>query len=106
MNFIFSFLCRLLFVLFTDRQQFVPPTDFQDAENIKPFPMVRNLANVWAKYPQYNEENTIMISNYYNEVEDFQRNDLIIPEFDPKLGKTDFLDDMHLNNTFHYLQFI
>ena len=47
-----------------------------------------------------------MVSNFYNEVEDFQRNDLILPEFDPKMGRTDFLGDMHLNNAYNYLQFI
>lgn len=71
--------------------------DFPDPNQIRPFPMVRNLANIWAKYPQYSEENTLMISNFYNEIEDFQRNDIVLPEFNPKIGKTDFLDDLHLN---------
>ena len=47
-----------------------------------------------------------MISNYLNYYEDFHRNDLILPLYDPRLGKTDFLDDKHLNWTFEYLKFL
>ena len=68
--------------------------------------MTRNLANVWNKYPQYTEENTLMVSNYYNEIEDFQRNDVIIPEYHPLMGKTDFLDDQHINNSYEYMKFL
>ena len=47
------------------------PEDYQDPFNIRPFPMTRNLGNVWSKYPQYNEENTVMISPFYNAIPDF-----------------------------------
>ena len=60
-------------------------------------PIERNLGHLWGKYPAYNEENTVVVSNFYNAVEDFQRNDIVLPEFDPKRGRTDFLDDMHMN---------
>ena len=85
--------------MYTDREQ-VKPSEIEDSTNIRSIPMVRNLANVWAKYPQYSENNTLMVSNHYNQIEDFQRNDIILPEYHPKMGKTDFLDDMHLS----YLQ--
>jgi hypothetical protein len=66
------YLSQLLFVMYTDREQFPPDDEFKDNEyGIKPYPLVRNLANVWNKYPQYSEENTLMVSNYYNEIEDF-----------------------------------
>ena len=81
---------------FADRQKLSHP-DYVDPHEIRPIPMARNLANIWARYPQYSEENTLMVSNFYNEIEDFQRNDVIIPEFDPKLGRTDFHDDVHLS---------
>ena len=68
--------------------------------------MVRNLANIWAKYPQYDETNTLMISNFYNQVEDFQRNDIVIPEFDPVRGRTDFLDDLHMSYVGQYVKFL
>ena len=67
---------------------------------------IRNLANIWSKYPQYSENNTLMVSTKYNGIEDFQRNDIVIPEFHPKSGRTDFLDDKHLNYVHSYLKFL
>ena len=56
---------------FTDRDKEVVPVDFKDHSKVRPVPLSKNLANIWAKYPQYNETNTVMISNFYNEIEDF-----------------------------------
>ena len=100
------YLSQLLFVTYTDRENETVPTDFKETSEIRPVPLSKNLANIWAKYPQYNETNTLMISNFYNEIEDFQRNDIVIPEFNPKTGKTDFLDDMHLSYVHNYLRFL
>ena len=47
-----------------------------------------------------------MVSNYFNKIEEFQRNDLILPLYDPKFGKTDFLDDKHLIWVYKYLDFL
>ena len=47
-----------------------------------------------------------MISNYFNSYDEFNRNDLVLPLFDPKYGKTDFLDDKHLVWTHGYLNFL
>ena len=47
-----------------------------------------------------------MISNYFNSIDDFSRNDLILPLYDPRLGKTDFLDDKHMVWTHSYLNFL
>ena len=44
------YLSQLLFVQYTDRDQ-IKNTEFEDPMNTRPMPMVRNLANVWAKYP-------------------------------------------------------
>ena len=98
-------LFSLLFVTFADRDKDNHP-DFPDPHQIRPFPMSRNLANIWARYPQYSEENTLVVSNFYNEIEDFQRNDVVVPEFDPKAGRTDFLDDVHLSYLHGYAKFI
>ena len=62
-------------------------------KQLKAVPMVRNLPNIWARYQDYNETNTVVVSNYLNQIEEFQRNDIIIPVFEPKLGQTDFLND-------------
>ena len=68
--------------------------------------LAENLANIWSKYPQHNEQSTVVISSQWNEVVDFQRNDIVIPEFEPKLGRTDFLSDSHLTWMGQYLRFI
>ena len=66
----------------------------------------RNFTPVWQKFQQYSEENTIMVSNYFNAIDDYHRNDLVLPLYDPKMGKTDFLDDKHLAWTYNYLGFL
>ena len=80
----------------------VSPSD----EDVRPRAMARNLSSVFAKYPQYDETNTIVVSNHYNTIEDFQRNDLIIPEYHPRVGKTDFADDKHMFYLYKYLRFL
>ena len=47
-----------------------------------------------------------MISNHYNQIEDFQRNDVILPEYHPKMSSTDFNDDRHMFYLHKYLKFI
>ena len=68
--------------------------------------MSRNLSSVFQRYAHYDETNTIVISIYYNTLEDFQRNDLIIPEYHPRLGKTDFADDKHMYYLYKYVRFL
>ena len=89
-----KFLRQLLFVT------------FEDSGSLQPKSKAKNLANIWSKYPQHNEQSTIVISSQWNEVVDFQRNDIVIPEFEPKLGRTDFLSDSHLTWMGQYLRFI
>ena len=47
-----------------------------------------------------------MISNHYNIIEDYQRNDLILPQYDPIKGQIDFLDDKHLSFCQKYLDML
>ena len=58
--------------------------------------MSRNLSSIFSRYPQYDETSTIVISNFFNQLEDYQRNDIVLPEYNPKMGKTDFIDDKHM----------
>ena len=48
----------------------------------------------------------MMVSNYFNHFDEFHRNDLVLPLYDPKLGKTDFLDDKHLAWSHAYINFL
>merc|ERR1712045_984578 len=66
----------------------------------------RDFAPVWQKFSQYDETNTLMISNYFNNIDEFTRNDLILPLYHPRLGKTDFLDDKHMVWLHSYLSFL
>jgi len=77
-----------------------------DPFDIEPLPIGRNLDSIFEKYRDYNEKNTVVISNFTNPIGDFQRNDLVIPKFDPKLGRTDFLDDKHMSYVHGYIKFL
>lgn len=48
----------------------------------------------------------MLVSNYNNLLEDYQRNDIVIPQYDPLLGKTDFLDDKHMFYLHKYIRFL
>jgi hypothetical protein len=45
------YLSQMLFVTYTDRENETVPTDFKDTSEIRPVPLSKNLANIWAKYP-------------------------------------------------------
>lgn len=47
-----------------------------------------------------------MISPYYNNLDEFKRNDLVIPEYHPTAGSSDFLDDKYLQYVVNYLKLI
>lgn len=47
-----------------------------------------------------------MISSFYNDIEDFQRNDLVLPMFDPVKGNTDVLDDKNLTWARNYIKML
>ena len=56
---------------YAEREKMTIPPEYYDETHVKPLPMDRNLANIWAKYPQYSELNTLMVSNFYNPIADF-----------------------------------
>mmetsp|Transcript_37463 Transcript_37463/g.57370 ORF Transcript_37463/g.57370 Transcript_37463/m.57370 type:complete len:152 (-) Transcript_37463:1238-1693(-) len=95
------YLQQLLFITYQDSME----AGAEDSE-LEPQPVNRNLANIWSRYQQYNEENTLVVSNFYNQIEDFQRNDIILPRFHPKEGSTDFEDDHHMRFLSEYLSFV
>ena len=69
--------------------------------------MERNFSGIWSKFSQYDESNTLMISPFSNEIEEFQRNDLIIPNYSPLAGsETDLVADTHLGWVEDYIKFL
>ena len=86
---------QLLFVFYTgNREQLM---NNYDENNVDPLPIKRDLEMVYDKYSFHNEENTVVISNHANIIEDYRTNEIIVPLFDPYLGTTNFLDDQHIN---------
>jgi hypothetical protein len=75
----------------------------QTNKSVVPIAMERNFSSIWHKFPQYNDENTLMISNFYNQIADYNSNDIVLPTFDPVNGTADFLDDKHLKWMADYL---
>lgn len=92
---------QLMFVFYSPHRHIMinsPPSAIID-----PIPIKRDLEIVFNKYSLYNMENTVMISNFKNEIEDFQSNDIVLPVYDPLKGTTDFLDDKHMSFLEKYL---
>ena len=75
-------------------------------DSVAPEPMERNFTNVWMKFPMYTSENTLMISNYHNKIDEYHGNDIVLPVFDPRKGKTDMMDDKHLMWLYQYVNFL
>ena len=74
-NYSYIYTARLLFVTYTARSEADAASDL----SVKPIEVQRNYTNIWQKYPQYDETNTLMISNFYNLELEFQRNDIVLP---------------------------
>lgn len=86
---------NLKFVLFTPRK--APNQALLDPE-----PTERDLKLIWDKHPEYDETNTVIISNFENKIEDYRDNDLVIPRYHMSEGTTDFAFDSHLYYVFEY----
>jgi len=94
-NFFGSSRYNLKFVLFT-------PKKYSNQNDIDPVPIERDLKIIWDKHPQYDETNTVVISNFENKIEEYRDNDIIIPQLHPTLGTTYFTMDAHLYYIYEY----
>lgn len=63
----------------------------------------KELRNIFEKFPEFDLNNTVIISNYPNMVEKYQTNDLIVPKFDPRFSRSSFEGDMILHTLVKYL---
>jgi hypothetical protein len=86
---------NLKFVLFTK-----PP---EDSKTLLPFPAKRDLRIIFDKYPQYDENNTIIFSNFKNENSDYRTNEVILPLYHPEIGTTQFNLDAHMYYVYEYI---
>lgn len=78
----------------------------KDDKLLLPKQISRDLNIIFTKHPEYNEKNTVVISNFQNLDQRFIHNDIIIPNYHPTLGQTAFFRDPHLYILTEYLQFL
>lgn len=86
---------NLKFVLFTPRK-------YPHQNSIDPEPIERDLKLIFDKHPEYDESNTVVISNYPNKLEEYRDNDIIIPKYHPSEGSTYFTMDAHMYFIYEY----
>ena len=75
----------------------------RDGSQLLPGPIDRDLNIVFNKYPEYNQGNTFVISNFPNKNNKFIDNDIIVPFFHPVEGKTMATRDAHMYYLHEYL---
>ena len=78
--------------------------DLKPEELLIPKSIPRDLNLIFKKYSQYNEKNTIIISNFHNENEKYTSNDIVIPMYHP-FSQASFNRDAHLYFLNEYLHF-
>jgi hypothetical protein len=65
--------------------------------------MKRDLEIIYKKYPNYTKENTVIISNFKNELSEYRSNEIVLPLYHPVIGLTSFNADAHLYYLMEYL---
>ncbi len=94
-NYLFGSLkYNLKFALFTK-----PEID----ENLLPFPAKRDLKIIFDKHQDNDEKNTIIFTNFKNEISDYRDNEVIIPLYHPEIGTTQFNLDAHMYYIYEYI---
>ena len=86
---------NIKFALFTKKSE--------GDNDLTPIPIKRDLEIIFKKHAQYNRQNTIIISNFKNEISDYRHNEVILPIYHPLLGNTSFEADAHLYYLMEYL---
>jgi hypothetical protein len=71
--------------------------------DLTPSPVKRDLNVIFQKHPQYTKDNTLIISNFKNEMSEFRNNEVILPMYHPLLGQTSFEADAHMYYLMEYL---
>ncbi len=75
----------------------------KETEDLTPSPVKRDLKIIFDKHPSYTIENTLIISNFKNEISEYRSNEVIIPMYHPITGNTSFEADAHLYYLMEYL---
>jgi hypothetical protein len=90
---------NIKFALFSKKENPSP----NETDELVPVAMKRDLEIIFSKHQQYTKENTLIISNFKNELSDYRSNEIIIPLYHPIQGTTSFTADAHLYYLMEYL---
>lgn len=99
-NFFGRYYRNLLFVAPTKREEYEGK---QGRENFAPIPIQRDLGQIFQKFPQYEQSNTIVFTTQKNLLAKYALNDAIIPRYNPQVLGAKFMTDPGLSAIVKYL---
>lgn len=100
-NFFGNLKYNLKFALFNKR------TSIPDQDNkLVPIPIKRDLNIIYSKHPEYTETNTIIFTNFKNELVEYRENEVVVPLYHPLLGGTSFDMDANMYFMMEYLSML
>ena len=82
------------------------PKKYPNANDLNPEPIERDLKIIFDKHPQYDESNTVVITNFPNKLEEYRDNEIVIPRYHPTLGSTHFTMDAHMYYIYEYFMIL
>jgi hypothetical protein len=89
---------NLKFALFTKN-----PNPNTLSNPILPAPIKRDLNIIFQKHKEYDQKNTLIITNYKNEASEFRENDVVLPLYHPSEGGSTFTLDAHMYYLMEYI---
>jgi hypothetical protein len=94
-SFLGSLKYSLKFILFTKPEI--------ETDSLLPVPVKRDLKIIFNKHDQYDEKNTVLFTNFKNELSDYRNNEIILPLYHPELGTTQYDQDGHMYFVHEYI---
>ena len=82
------------------------PNSINKSNPILPAPIKRDLNIIFQKHKEYDQKNTLIISNYKNEASEYRENDIVIPLYHPSEGTTTFNLDAHMYYLMEYINVV
>lgn len=102
---------NIKFVLFTKNENknwienYITYSQKEIASQLIPGPINRDLSIIFKKNPEYNKDNTLVISNFKNLDKRYEDNDIVLPLYHPK-GNTSKVRDAHFYFLTEYINYI
>lgn len=89
-NFFGRYYRRLLFAISTRREEYEGKAA---KENFQSLAIKKDLSQIFERFPQFSEANTIVLTAQPNLIEKYQPNDLIVPRYNPYAMPLSFEQD-------------